>query len=91
MMFELRDTSQFRKDVEKLQKQGKDIKKLRAALVLLQQGNSLPSQLHDHKLAGKWKGCRDLHISGDWILIYETEGNSITLHRTGSHSEIYSR
>lgn len=26
---------------------------------------------HDHNLSGEYSGCRECHITPDWLLIYE--------------------
>ena len=43
----------------------------------------------DHPLSGKWKGCRDCHIKGDWVLIYKIKGHYLILRKTGSHSDVF--
>jgi mRNA interferase YafQ len=49
-------TSQFKKDVKKAEKRGKDLKKLRAVLDLLIDAKPLPDALRDHALQGEFKG-----------------------------------
>ncbi len=56
---------------------------------LLIEGDDLPEILLDHPLKGNWKGCRDLHIQPDWILIYRLVGNLLRFERTGSHSDLF--
>lgn len=89
-MAKLRDSSQFRKDIERLKKQGKSTDKLAGILSMLREEIQLPSHLKDHKLWGEWEGCRSLHIAPDWILLYRVD-EVISLLRTGSHSEILKR
>lgn len=89
-MIKLRDTSPFRKDIDRLKKQGKNIDKLASVLSVLREENPLPTHLRDHKLWGEWEGCRSLHVAPDWILLYRVD-KVITLLRTGSHSEILKR
>jgi mRNA-degrading endonuclease YafQ of YafQ-DinJ toxin-antitoxin module len=31
----------------------------------------------------------DCHINFDWVLIYETDDEAVTLQRTGAHSDLF--
>lgn len=44
-----------------------------------------------HKLKGEYKGCFDLHLAGDIVLIYQYNENNktIDLVRIGSHSQLF--
>jgi mRNA interferase YafQ len=55
-------TSQFKKDVKRAEKRGKNLAKLRAVLDLLIDGRPLPSEYRDHPLRGNFAGSRDCHI-----------------------------
>src|SRR5689334_11327181 len=76
-------TSQFKKDVKRMQKRGRPMEKLRAIIDTLLEGQPLSPQQKDHALVGEWQGCRDCHIEPDWVLIYERRGQELLLHRTG--------
>ena len=82
-------SGQFKRDLKRLKKRAKDMHKIRRAMELLIEGDDLPEILLDHPLKGNWKGCRDLHIQPDWILIYRLIGNLIRFERTGSHSDLF--
>ncbi len=48
----------------------------------------------DHALSGnQWKNCRELHVGGDFLLIYRIESLSkfdmVVFVRTGTHSELF--
>ena len=90
MNYEIKRTSQFKKDVKLMLKQGKDIQALLDVVELLRTDARLPDQCHDHALSGNWNGKRECHIDPDWLLIYEKyEGLLLlTLIRTGSHSTL---
>jgi mRNA interferase YafQ len=88
-MRSLSRTSQFKKDVKKVEKRGKDLRKLRAVLDLLIDAKPLPDSLRDHALQGEFKGSRDLHIEPDWLLIYTLDQNHLRLERTGTHSDLF--
>lgn len=82
-------TSQFKKDIKRVIKRGKDIEKLKHVIRLITKDQPLEERHRDHALGGNWAGSRDCHIEPDWILIYRTEDQSLFLERTGSHSDIF--
>ena len=45
----------------------------------------------DHSLSGDYIGCRECHITPDWLLIYEIYDRELILYltRTGSHSDLF--
>ena len=81
--------SRFKKDFKKLQSSGKDLQKLAEIILLLAHEEELPERNRDHALIGNYAGCRECHISPDWLLIYQTNETELTLVRTGSHSELF--
>jgi len=85
----LSQTSQFKKDIKRLIKQGKSQEKLVAVVETLLAGKPLPSKNQDHPLRGSWKGRRDCHIEPDWILIYKRTEDEVRLERTGTHSDLF--
>lgn len=82
-------TSQFKKDIKKQIKKGKDPDKLTSLIKLLIQDDPLPQKYKDHALIGNWVGRRDCHIEPDWILIYKKTEDELLLERTGSHSDLF--
>ena len=82
-------SSRFKRDVKRLEKQGKDLTKLRAVLLLLVEGNPLPPHYRDHSLRGEGNGFRDLRIEPDWLLIYRVRDEELQLARTGTHAELF--
>lgn len=85
----LSQTAQFKKDIKRLIRQGKDQQKLIQLVRVLLGGNPLPPENRDHSLRGTWKGRRDCHIEPDWILIYTKTEEELRLERTGSHSDLF--
>lgn len=85
----IRRTTQFKRDVKRIQQQGKDLEKLKRVLESLVQGETLTAQYRDHVLVGQYKGTRECHIEPDWLLIYESAEDEIVLIRTGSHSDLF--
>ena len=82
-------STQFKRDVKRARKQGKDLTKLRAVLVSLLRQEPLAARQRDHPLRGIWKGYREMHIEPDWLLMYRVEGNELHLVRIGSHSNLF--
>ncbi len=84
-------TSQFKKDVKRADKRGKDMAKLKAALEMLIEGEPLPPQYRDHPLRGNFAGSRDCHIEADGVLIYTLAENDshVRFERTGTHSDLF--
>jgi len=85
------ETSHFRKDIKKVRKRGKQIEKLKVIVGRIANGEPLDPRHRDQALIGPLKGSRDCHIEGDWLLIYRTDGESLFLERTGSHSELFKK
>ena len=83
-----RDT-QFKGDVKRMLRRGKDMDKLKEVIDRLVCAQELPARTRDHQLKGTLKDCRECHIEGDWILIYRIEGSELCLIRTGSHSDLF--
>jgi mRNA interferase YafQ len=84
-------TSQFKKDVKRAERRGKDVAKLKATLELLIDGNPLPPEFKEHPLHGNFTGSRDCHIEPDWLLIYTLTENDIHVRfeRTGTESDLF--
>ena len=84
-------TSQFKKDVKRAEKRGKNLAKLRLVLEQLIDGSPLPAELKDHPLRGSFGGSRDCHVEPDWILIYTITKNDthVCFERTGTHADLF--
>ncbi|QXB07801.1 type II toxin-antitoxin system YafQ family toxin (plasmid) [Providencia rettgeri] len=84
-------SSTFKADVKRQKKRGKDLNKLKVLIELLIKEEQIPADYVDHPLIGNWRGYRDAHIEGDWLLIYKITGQELKLARTGSHQDIFSQ
>ena len=85
-------TKAFLKDWQRLSHSGRfDLVRLKAVMILLI-ANDAPLGLEwlDHPLKGDWADNRECHIGGDFLLIYQLEGNAIIFVRSGTHSELFS-
>ena len=85
----LSQTSQFKKDIKKQLRKGKNQQKLLEVIELLLSENPLPKKNKDHPLKGNWKGRRDCHIEPDWVLIYKISKDELLLERTGTNSDLF--
>lgn len=90
-MLAIRYSAQFRKDLKRVKKQGRNLEKLKAILVKLQRREPLAPAQRDHALTGNFQGHRECHIEPDWLLIYEIDGEELLLTavRVGSHSDLF--
>lgn len=90
-MLSIETSNQFRKDQKKLQKQKKDLFKLKTVIEILIEGKQLPQKYQDHPLSGNWNGYRDCHVENDLVLIYKIDKKNkiLLLQRIGSHSELF--
>ncbi len=82
-------TGRFERDLKRARRRGKDIEKLHALVDLLLAGEQLPSRCRPHPLSGCWKGFWECHIEPDWLLIWKQDEDSLTLVRTGTHSDLF--
>lgn len=83
-------STQFKRDFKKAENRGKDMPKLERAMALLLAETVLPSTYKDHQLKGVWKHYRELHIEGDWLLVYKIVGDTVVFARTGTHADLFS-
>ena len=81
----------FLKDWQRLSHSGRyDLALLKEAMMLLI-ANDVPlgAEWLDHPLKGQWVDHRECHIGGDFLLIYQIDGNAINFVRAGSHAELF--
>jgi len=90
-MYTIKPTSRFQKDLKLAKKRGYKLELLADIIKKLAVGEELPAKHRDHPLIGNYAGCRECHISPDWLLIYEIEDSTLILYltRTGTHSDLF--
>ena len=90
-MLKIRYHTSFRKDYKRITKRGYDVKLLEDIINKLANGEPLPEKNRDHSLSGEYSGCRECHITPDWLLIYEIDNGELILYltRTGTHSDLF--
>lgn len=81
----------FRRDYKRIQKRGYDLGLLEKVVNMLAAGEKLPPRYRDHTLSGDYLGCRECHITPDWLLVYEISDDEVILYltRTGTHSDLF--
>ena len=91
MKYHVRPTKKFQKDLKRVQRRGYDLSLLTEILKKLANGESLPEKNRDHLLTGNFSGCRECHITPDWLLVYKVFQQTLVLKliRTGSHSDLF--
>ena len=84
-------TRQFERDWERLSRSGRyDMPRLKEAMLqLIANDAPLGAEWSDHPLRGDWADHRECHIGGDFLLIYQIEGNRVNFVRAGTHSELF--
>ena len=90
-MLNLVVTNQFKRDLKRIRKQGKDLGMLQNILQMLVEEKDLDAKYCDHALTGNYIGFRECHIQPDWLLIYMINHQELilTASRTGSHSDLF--
>lgn len=84
-------SSKFKKDYKLIKKRGYNMSKFEKLLTMLANEEKLPQNYSDHALTGDFIGFRECHIEPDWLLIYKVENEilTLTLTRTGTHSDLF--
>ena len=93
MKYIIKPTTKFEKDLKRVQKRGYNISLITDIIKKLANGETLPPKNKDHALTGNYTGCRECHITPDWLLIYEINNNELFLYltRTGTHSDLFKK
>jgi mRNA interferase YafQ len=92
-MLKVRYSARFKKDFKLIQKRGYDLNIFNEVVGLLREEKPLPEKYRDHALFGNYGGHRSCHFTPDWLLIYKVEKDVLTLSltRTGTHSDLYKK
>ena len=91
--YQIRYTSDFKRNYKKIKKQGKDVEKLKYVISRLANDLELEERYRNHLLTDSkyYKNCGECHIEPDWLLVYQYIDNELILLliATGSHSELF--
>lgn len=88
-MLQIERSNQFKKDVKRALKRGKNPELLKKVIDLLLREEPLPARNRDHKLSGNYVNYRECHIEPDWLLIYFVSNQVLRLERTGTHADLF--
>ncbi len=90
-MYDLEQTSKFKKDIKRAKKRGLDMKLLDKVITALAKNGKVSKKNKPHKLKGNYSEFWECHIRPDWLLIWQQEESIklITLTRTGTHSDLF--
>ena len=90
-MLTIKYQTAFKKDYKRIKKRGYDIALLKTVIGQHAEGKAFPKEYRDHDLIGDYKGCRECHITPDWLLVYEINDKELILclTRTGTHSDLF--
>lgn len=96
--YKVKYSSQFKKSLKKITKQGKDIDILLDTIDKLADSEELDATYNNHKLRDDkyYKDCWECHLGStrsDWLLIYQYNNDDliILMVDTGSHSELFGK
>ena len=91
--YKIKYSKNFKKQLKKITKRGKDIDKLLNVVEMLSKRQMLEPKYKDHALINNkyYRDCRECHIEPDWLLIYKVQNNELILLliATGSHSDLF--
>lgn len=93
--YNVKYSSNFKKNLRKVIKQGKNIEKLLDIVDKLANNEELELKHKNHKLINDkyYKNCGECHIEPDWLLVYKYQENDLVLLLvdTGSHSDLFNK
>ncbi|HEY8580353.1 MAG TPA: type II toxin-antitoxin system YafQ family toxin [Beijerinckiaceae bacterium] len=84
-------TRDFEKDWERLKKAGRfDLAAAKAAMFsIMADDGPLPASYRDHALKGRLSAYRELHVGGDFLLMYRVEARTVVFVRLGTHADLF--
>ena len=82
-------TSSFRRDLRRVARRGKDLRKLQEIVDRLVADEPLEPRHRRHQLVGNWHPLWECHIEPNWLLVWDEDDATITLMHTGTHSDIF--
>ena len=93
--YKIEVSTNFKKQLKKIVKQGKDINELLEVVTRLANLEVLDKKYKNHNLINnnKFKDCFECHIKPDWLLVYKYIDDNLILllFATGSHSELFKK
>jgi mRNA interferase YafQ len=88
-MLKVKRHKSFVKDLRNNQLSDQHFTKYILYLSKLIEDKPLPQEALDHQLNGEYRDCREFHVSGDLLVIYFIQDETLNLIRIGSHSQLF--
>ena len=88
-MLDIATHKNFSKGLQKAKLNPTNTAKLFMYISLLLNEDELPSESKDHDLTGNYKDTREFHISGDLLVIYRMENETLELLKIGTHFQLF--
>ena len=79
----------FAKELKNAQLNPTNTAKLFIFISLLLNNEELPVEAKNHQLLGIWADVNEFHISGDLLVIYRINDQTLELLRIGTHSQLF--
>ena len=74
---ELKQTSQFKKDLKRYKHEKRKLESLKAVLRYLCEHGKVPRENRPRFLLGEYKDCMECHVENDFLLIWMDENKGI--------------
>ena len=89
--YKIVQSAHFKKDLKLARKRGYNLLLMGEVVDTLAAGEKLAEKYKDHALSCNYIGCRECHVTPDWLLIYEISEGEVILYltRTGTHSDLF--
>ncbi len=88
-MLKIKRHKLFIKDFKNIKFSDQHFTKFISYISKLIEKQPLPKEALDHALSGEYSDCREFHISGDLLVIYLINDDTLNLIRIGSHSQLF--
>ena len=88
-MLDIAIHKEFSKSLKSAKLNPTNTAKLFIYISLLMNEEELPAGARDHDLTGNYKDTREFHISGDLLVIYRIEADTLELLKIGTHSQLF--
>jgi len=79
----------FSKELKNAQLNPTNTAKLFMFISLLLRCEELPAEARNHDLVGNWADVKEFHISGDLLVVYRINEQTVELLRIGTHSQLF--
>ena len=88
-MYEIEFSKRAEKDLKLCSKRGYNKEDLKKVIAFLQETGTVPLTHRPHRLSGDYDGIWECHIKADWLLLWIVTDKTVTILRTGTHSDLF--